>query len=42
MNAGVQLAQVVLFTSGAGLLMFVAGSAKGRLRWKPPRRRRRR
>jgi hypothetical protein len=42
MNTGLQLAQVVLFTSGAGLLMLVAGSAKGRLRWRPPRRPRRR
>jgi hypothetical protein len=41
MNSGLHLAQVVVLTSGAGLLM-VAGSAKGRLRWKPPRRRRRR
>jgi hypothetical protein len=42
MNTGAQLAQVVLFTSGAGLLMVLAGSAKKQLRWKPPRRRRRR
>jgi hypothetical protein len=42
MNTGLQLAQVVVFTSSAGLLMLVAGSAKGRLRWKPPRLRRRR
>jgi hypothetical protein len=39
MNSGLQLAQVVVFTSGAGLLMLYAGAAKRRLRWKPEPRR---
>jgi len=37
MNTGIQLANTLALTTGAGLLMFVCGSAKRRLSWKPRR-----
>jgi hypothetical protein len=39
MNGGLQLAQIVAITSGAALLMLLAGTKKRRLVWKPARRR---